>query len=48
MDPLIKIMFKSTMIQTKKEPTDAEKAKPGQNHSLKTVLNFIEGSHGAE
>jgi len=47
MDPHIKVMFKSTMVQTK-EPTDTEKVRPGQNHSLETVLNFLEGSHGSE
>lgn len=37
-------MFKSTVIQTK-ELSNTEKVRPGQNHRLKTVLNFLEGSH---
>lgn len=47
MDPHTKIMFKSTMVQTK-EPTDTGKVRPGQNHNSESVLNFIEGSHGSE
>lgn len=47
MDPHTKIMFKSSMGQTK-ELTATERDRPGQNHSFKAVLNFIEGSHGSE